>query len=37
MQTQVYFVSDTVRGDETTELRIKLVRYLEEQAPLDDD
>ena len=37
IQTQCDFVSDTLRGDEVTELRVKLIRYLEEEAPPADD
>ncbi|SPO35445.1 probable BET3 - involved in targeting and fusion of ER to golgi transport vesicles [Pseudozyma flocculosa] len=37
MQTECYFVSDTLRGDETTELRVRLLRYLDEEAPIADD
>ncbi|WFD42856.1 hypothetical protein MPSI1_001506 [Malassezia psittaci] len=37
IQTQCEFVSDTLRGDEVTELRVKLIRYLEEEAPPADD
>ena len=37
IHTECFFVSDVLRGDETTELRVRLVRYLEEEAPIADD
>lgn len=37
MQTECFFVSDTLRGDETTELRVRLIKHLDEEAPIADD
>ncbi|KIK57667.1 hypothetical protein GYMLUDRAFT_741156 [Collybiopsis luxurians FD-317 M1] len=37
MQVQTEFVSDVLRGDETTELRVKLIKHLEEEMPVGDD
>lgn len=37
MQTTANFVSDVLRGDEITELRVKLLRYIGEEAPPADD
>ncbi|KAI8323185.1 TRAPP I complex [Martensiomyces pterosporus] len=37
MQTEVTFVRDVLRGDETSEIRVKLERMLDEEVPVGDD
>jgi hypothetical protein len=37
MQIEAYYVSDVLRGDETTEMRVTLLRYTEDEMPPDDE
>ncbi|KAH9842127.1 Trafficking protein particle complex subunit BET3 [Teratosphaeria destructans] len=37
LQVEVHFTSDVLRGNETTEMRVALVRYIEDEMPPDDE
>ncbi|KAM0347429.1 hypothetical protein ACHAPU_004950 [Fusarium lateritium] len=37
MQVEAHFVSDVLRGNETTEMRVSLIRYLDDELPPEDD
>ncbi|KAK2740471.1 transport protein particle 22 kDa subunit [Myotisia sp. PD_48] len=37
VQVEAHFVSDILRGNDTTEMRVSLVRYLEDELPPEDD
>jgi hypothetical protein len=37
MQVEAKFVSDVLRGNDTTEMRISLIRYIDDELPPEDD
>ncbi|KAK3713353.1 hypothetical protein LTR37_008545 [Vermiconidia calcicola] len=37
MQAEAHFVSDVLRGNDTTEMRVTLVRFIEDEMPPDDE
>jgi len=37
MQVDIRFVSDVLRGNDTTEMRVALVRMIEDELPPDDE
>ena len=37
MQIEAHFVSDVLRGDDTTEMRVTLLKYMEDELPPDDE
>jgi hypothetical protein len=37
MQVEAHFISDVLRGDDTTEMRVSLLRYIDDELPPEDD
>ncbi|KAF7541805.1 hypothetical protein G7054_g233 [Neopestalotiopsis clavispora] len=37
MQVEAHFISDILRGNDTTEMRISLIRYIDDELPPEDD
>jgi hypothetical protein len=37
MQVEVHFTSDILRGNDSTEMRISLIRFIDDEMPPDDE
>lgn len=37
IQVEAHFTSDILRGNDSTELRVSLIRYIEDEMPPDDE
>ena len=37
MAIEARFVSDMLRGNDTSEIRVTLIRYIEDEMPPEDD
>lgn len=37
IQVEAHFISDVLRGQDTTEMRISLIKYIDDEMPPDDE
>lgn len=37
VQVEAHFISDVLRGNDTTEMRVSLIRYIDDELPPEDD
>ncbi len=37
MQVEAHFISDVLRGNDTTEMRVSLIRFIDDELPPEDD
>lgn len=37
MQVEAHFISDILRGNDSTEMRVSLIRYIDDELPPEDD
>lgn len=37
MQIEAHFITDVLRGNDSTEMRVSLIRYIDDEMPADDD
>jgi hypothetical protein len=37
MQVDAHFISDVLRGNDTTEMRVSLIRYIDDEMPANDE